>query len=104
MKIVTKLKIVNWIEKLLGIAKYQPPYNIEERNIQKIRSEHILSSMELELFHLKEEEYMNHLKQEMAISVVKIMQQIGAIRYEIDTDFTSGNVKITATTYVPEKL
>jgi len=47
---------------------------------------------------------MDHLKQEMAVNVAKVMQQIGSIRYEIDTDFPSGNVKITATTYVPEKL
>ena len=104
MKLTTKLKIVNWIEKLLGVTKYQPPYNIEQRNIQRIKSEHILSPYEKELLKYKEQEFMDHLKQEMAVNVAKVMQQIGSIRYEIDTDFPSGNVKITATTYVPEKL
>jgi len=106
MRITTKYKILNFIERLLRLPDYRnlPPYNIKTSNIQKIRSEHILNEIEMDFLKDKEEAFMDHLKKEMAINVAKVMQQIGAIRYEIDTDMNSGNVKITAITYVPEKL
>lgn len=102
-KIITLL--LKWARKI--IYKYDkslPPFIVQERNMQKIRSEHILSPIEKDLWEFKEEEFMNHLKQELGMNIAKVMHQIGAIRYEIDSDFNSGNVKITATTYVPEKL
>lgn len=106
MKTSTKYKIVAFVEKILGLpdTRNLPPYDIKTSNIQRIRSEHTLNEIEMDFLKDKEEAFLSHLKQEMAINVAKVMQQIGAIRYEIDTDFNSGNVKITAITYVPEKL
>lgn len=108
MKTITKFKILRFVERLLRLPDPDPRhlnlYTIQERNIQRLQSEHILNEVEMDFLKDKEEAFMKHLKQEMAINVAKVMQQIGAIRYEINTDFSSGNVKITATTYVPEKL
>lgn len=106
MKTSTKYKIIDFVKKILGLPDFgkHSPYNIEHRNIQRIRSEHILNEIEMDFLKDKEEAFLSHLKQEMAINVAKVMQQIGAIKYEIDADMYSGNIKIIATTYVPEKL
>jgi len=97
---------LDFVYKILKLpdTRNLPPYDIQTRNIQKIKTEHQLNDIERMLLEDKEGYYMEHLKKEMAINVAKVMQQIGAIRYEIDADMNSGNIRITATTYVPEKL
>lgn len=106
MKIQTKYKILDFVYKILKLpdTRNLPSYNIEKRGIQKILTEHQLNEIEKMLLEDKEGYYMDHLKNELSVNLAKVMQQIGAIRYEIDADMNSGNIKIIATTYVPENL
>lgn len=106
MKIQTKYKILDFVYKILKLpdTRNLPPYDIQTRDIQKIKSERQLNEIETYFFKDNEDYYMTRLKHELSINLAKVMQQIGAIKYEIDADMYSGNIKIIATTYVPEKL
>lgn len=97
-----EFKMIKWFRKLFNYTPYIQPYIVEERKIQRIKSEHIFSPFEEEYLKTKEDEIINHVKSELSINIAKVMLNIGAINFEINQNM--GNTKITATTFVPEKL
>ena len=105
MKVTTKLKILRWVEKLLGLpdTRNVPPFKIEERKIQRIKSEYIISPAEKDFLDSKENLIIERTMQNIATGIAQKMIEIGAIKFEFDQD-NEGRHKITATTYVPEKL
>jgi hypothetical protein len=103
MKNSTKVKIIKLVKKLLKYkGEDSPPFIIEERKIQRIRTEHIFSDYEKELLKTEEDEIMNHIKRNTVIGMAKTMLAIGAIKFDFEQN--NENVKIVATTYVPENL
>jgi hypothetical protein len=104
MKEDTKWKIIIFVKKLLRVKAYSPPYNIEERKIQKIQSTHIIPIQEREHFLKMEEEMISHYEKELSISITQTMMNIGAIKFEIEDEEMPGGLKIRVTTYIPEKL
>ena len=94
--------VISWV--LVGKIKRnakkpteQPPFIVEERKIQKIRSVHIITSYEAQIFPLDE------IKLAVATVLLKEMLKVGAIKFEY-FDLPSGEKRIEAITYVPEKL
>jgi hypothetical protein len=90
------------------IAKYDstqsPPYIIEERKIQKIQSEHVLTETERKYFRFKEKEVKEMMERDIVGGIVQIMLHTGAIKFEWDYFNNGDRIKLKATTYVPEKL
>jgi len=97
MKNETKIKIIKFVRWLLRYNDGGPPFIIEERKIQKIRSEHILTQGEAEFCTQK------LIEEQTAINLLKVMLHIGAIKFEWKTT-EDNHKKVTATTFVPEKL
>ena len=104
MKTNWKDKIINLVKQLIRYKEYNnPPYEIEERKIQRIQSEHIFTELEKMYLDKQEEEVLDHIKRNVAIGMANTMMAIGAIKFEtIQHDGES--FKIIATTFVPEKL
>ena len=104
MKEDTKWKIVNFIKKILQVKEHTPNYIIEERKIQKIQSTHIIPIHERDRFLKMEEEMRTYYEKELSIGIAQTMVSMGAIKFEVEDDTMSGNLKIRATTFVPEKI
>lgn len=90
-------EIIKWLGGPENKPAEQPPFIIEERKIQKIRSTHIITSYEAQIFPLDE------IKLAVATELLKEMLHVGAIKFEY-FDLPSGEKRIEAITYVPEKL
>lgn len=106
MKTETKLKILKWVAKLIRLdwnsTPYVPNYIIEQRKIQKITSQYVLSKEQEETVkHYGGMEVM--FRDWVVKGISNQMLQIGAIKFETFVR-EDGQIGLKGTTYVPEKL
>jgi hypothetical protein len=90
-------RIYHWVCRIFNYQERIQPWIIEERKIQRIRSEHIIHPNEALVFSKAE------IERNVAKNIINVMLITGAIKFEWE-EVEGGMEKITATTYVPEKL
>ena len=98
-----EFKLLKWFRK---IFKYNPriqPYIIEERKMQRLRSEHVLTESEKEFLDKEEHKIKTYIEDNLATNMVKTMLHIGAIKFEWSVN-EDGSIRVTGTTFIPEKL
>ncbi len=109
MRVTTKLKILRWVEKLLGLPDTRniPPFKVERRDIQRIQSVYAFMDQEADRVRrrIDPELMIDHIKKELSLRIANEMLRIGAIKFDTEFDMRTGEMlRITATTYIPEKL
>jgi hypothetical protein len=105
MKIQTKEKIIRWVKKILNYdeTKLQPRFTVEQRKIQLIQLDNILSKEEKRLLDNVNGNFQQILEDNISVKIAQAMLKMGAIKIEYSFK-EDGSVRVNAKTYVPEKL
>jgi hypothetical protein len=80
MKFLTKLKIVHWVEKQLGLVYAPIPIYKEERQIQTVRAIQLIPAKEIGIVEETQ------LKFSIGMELLSELQKTSAIKYTIEKD------------------